>query len=173
MTIQCFIGLGSNLNNPKMQIEMAINKMRAWENTKVIGISSLYESKPMGDKSQANYLNCVVCLETTVAPLSLLAKCQEIESLQHRNRDTQQKWQARTIDCDVLLYGDEVIEMTGLCVPHPGLSQRDFVLQPLLEIAPDLILPNGKSIPETLAQLSMHFVIQPTPEVVGIAEECP
>lgn len=172
MIKQCFIGLGSNLNNPKMQIEMAINKIQAWPDTRVLSVSTLYESKPMGDKNQANYFNAVVCIETTLAPLSILAKCQEIESLQHRSRDTQQKWQARTIDCDILLYGDETIEMTGLCIPHPGLLQRDFVLKPLLEIAPDLILPNDKSIPETLAQLSMQFIIQ-TADAVGATETCP
>ncbi len=173
MMIQCFIGLGSNLDNPKMQIEMAINKIQAWSDTRVVRASTLYESKPMGDKNQANYFNAVVNIETTLAPLSIFAKCQEIESLQHRNRDTQQKWQARTIDCDILLYGDETVEMTGLCIPHPGLLQRDFVLTPLLEVAPNLILPNGKSIPETLAQLSMQFIIEPTSEVVGVAETCP
>lgn len=173
MMIQCFIGLGSNLDNPKMQIEMAIKKIQAWTDTQVVGTSALYESKPMGDKSQANYFNCVVGIETALAPLSILAKCQAIEDLQLRSRDTQQKWQARTIDCDILLYGEETIEMTGLCIPHPGLLQRDFVLRPLLELVSDLILPNGKSITETLAQLSMYFVIQSAEQPVGITEVCP
>lgn len=138
--MRVYIGLGSNLNQPANQIEKArlsINHLNGVEET---GFSSLYRSRPMGPQDQPDYLNAVMEIETGLKPLELLDGLQAIESDQGRVRQGE-RWGARPIDLDILLYGEEILESERLTVPHPGIYERPFVLYPLKEISPNLIIP--------------------------------
>ncbi|WP_455205710.1 2-amino-4-hydroxy-6-hydroxymethyldihydropteridine diphosphokinase [Kaarinaea lacus] len=138
--VRCYIGLGSNLNNPKQQILDAIEALRQVEASQLVCVSSLYRSPPMGPQDQPHYINAVAALDTHLEPLALLSQLQLIEQLHGRVRKAE-RWGARTLDLDLLLYGDQVLERDNLIVPHSGLTQRNFVLIPLFEIAPELQLP--------------------------------
>ena len=151
-----YIGLGSNLNNPTKQLQSAFDTLA---NTVGVGISccsSFYQSKAVGPGVQADYLNAVVCINTTLTPLSLLDILQDIEHKQQRTRDI--RWGPRTIDLDILLYGDQVIASSRLQIPHPEMKNRNFVLYPLAEIAPLLQLPNGESLTSILASSSRQHL---------------
>ena len=134
-----YIGLGSNLNDPKQQIKSAVIALNKSNNIKVTGLSSLYQSKPMDGSQQPDYINAVCRVETHLTALELLYVCQDIELQQHRVRE--KKWGARTIDLDIIIYGAQVIASKKLIVPHPGIIDRAFVLIPLHEIEPDLKVP--------------------------------
>ena len=136
---RAFVGLGSNLDGPTEQIEAAIASLRQIPGTRVTARSSLYRSAPFGPVLQPDYVNAVVMLQTRRKPRELLDQMQAIESEQGRERG--ERWGPRRIDLDLLLFGDETIEEDGLKVPHPGIAERNFVLLPLGEIAPDLFIP--------------------------------
>jgi len=142
-----FISLGSNLENPRMQIEKSIAAMRVLPQTNLIKTSSLYQNAPMCSQDQPDFINAVAQLETTLTPTELLDHLNQIESDQGRVREGE-RWGSRTIDLDILLYGDEIIQTKRLTIPHYGLKERAFVLYPLAEIAPDLKLPSGESVVE-------------------------
>jgi 2-amino-4-hydroxy-6-hydroxymethyldihydropteridine diphosphokinase len=137
-----YIGLGSNLDNPLAQLKNAVRDLKQLPHTTLTGLSSLYQSKPVGPQNQPDYLNAVVALDTELAPLNLLDALQAIETKQGRVR--QEHWGARTLDLDILLFGDQIIHHARLIVPHPYLTQRSFVLMPLADINPDLQLPDGQ-----------------------------
>ena len=145
-----YLGLGSNLAQPKAQVEQAINALSALEGTQVVAVSSLYGSKPMGPQDQPDYVNAVLALETSLEPLTLLDALQAIELHSGRVRKAE-RWGPRTLDLDILLFGQQVIECDRLTVPHYGLKQREFVVLPLTEIAPDLVLPDNTEL-ATLAK---------------------
>ena len=134
-----YIGLGSNLKGPKEQIEKALKVLSEAKETTLLSISSFYQSKPLLDMPGPNYLNVVCKIETDLSALDLLNFCQEIENNQHRVREI--KWGSRTIDLDILLYGDQVLATKRLTIPHPEMINRAFVLLPLFEIEPGLKLP--------------------------------
>ena len=138
-----YIGLGSNLDDPMLQIQTAVTALQALPHTHVTACSSLWVSKPMGPSDQPDYVNAVVALSSALAPLAVLAACQAIEQAQRRIRT--RHWGPRTIDLDVLLFGGEQIHLPTLIVPHPGITERGFVLAPLHQIAPDICIA-GKSI---------------------------
>ncbi|GAA5137689.1 2-amino-4-hydroxy-6-hydroxymethyldihydropteridine diphosphokinase [Thalassotalea piscium] len=140
-----YIGLGSNLSNPKLQISNAITALENIKQSKLNAVSSLYFSRPMGPQDQPDYMNAVVALETQLTPLQLLEHLQTIEKNAGRERKGEH-WGARIIDLDILLFGEQTINNERLTVPHYGLHLREFVLIPLVEIAPDLKLPDGTSI---------------------------
>ena len=140
----CYLGLGSNLKSPKRQLQIAINSLNRIKNTSIIDISSIYFNPPKGVKSQPMFYNLVLSIKTSLNPHALLYFCQKIEEMQCRVR--KKKWGARTIDIDILLYGDKEIKTKSLLIPHPYMLERDFVLIPLLEISPNISLPNGKKI---------------------------
>ncbi|MGB1197607.1 MAG: 2-amino-4-hydroxy-6-hydroxymethyldihydropteridine diphosphokinase [Thalassotalea sp.] len=140
-----YIGLGSNLSDPKQQIINALAELKHIAKSELVAVSSLYFSRPMGPQDQPDYMNAVAAIETTLAPLALLDSLQAIENSAGRERKDN-RWGARTLDLDILLYGQDVIKSERLTVPHYGLHLREFVLIPLAEIAPTLLLPNGKSI---------------------------
>ncbi|WP_419418676.1 2-amino-4-hydroxy-6-hydroxymethyldihydropteridine diphosphokinase [Legionella sp. D16C41] len=148
--ILCYLALGSNLNSPQRQLRLAIQRLRTLPNTYIIKVAPFYSSHAWGRKSQPNFYNTVVALLTTLPPEKLLIACQKIESTQGRVRRI--KWGARTIDIDILLYGSRVIKKPSLIIPHPQLLYRDFVITPLLKIAPYARLPNGELIYDNLAQ---------------------
>lgn len=132
-----YIALGSNLENPKQQVISATEELATLTQCELIKTSRLYLSKPMGPQDQSDFINRVVALETNLLPLELLDQLQGLEQLHARVR--KQHWGPRTLDLDLLLYGEQIINHPRLTVPHPGILERDFVLQPLAEIAPEAI----------------------------------
>jgi len=138
-SVTVFIGLGSNLAQPLLQIKAALTALSKIPQTTFIIDSGYYSSKPMGPQNQPDYLNAVAMLTTSLQALSLLDQLQIIENKQGRVRA--QHWGARTLDLDLLLYGDEMIHHPRLTVPHPGILQRDFVFLPLLKLVPSIEIP--------------------------------
>ncbi|VAW50188.1 2-amino-4-hydroxy-6-hydroxymethyldihydropteridinepyrophosphokinase [hydrothermal vent metagenome] len=134
-----YIGLGSNIKQPKLQIKNAMEALQKLPDTTVVADSGYFESKPMGPKDQPDYVNAVVKIETIINAIDLLEQCQLIETQQGRVK--LHRWGERTIDLDILLYANEKIQTDMLTVPHPGISQRDFVYMPLLKINPDIEIP--------------------------------
>lgn len=147
-----YIGLGSNLNNPEQQVKDAIDRLSRLSRSSLIAVSPFYASKPMGPQDQPDYVNAVAALDTDLSPLELLERLQFIERQQGRVRII--RWGARTIDLDILLYGNQVLQSETLTIPHPGIKDRPFVIQPLLDIAPDLVLPDGTVLKECGNNLS-------------------
>jgi 2-amino-4-hydroxy-6-hydroxymethyldihydropteridine diphosphokinase len=136
-----YIGLGSNLNDPVFQVTQALERLDSLEGISLVATSQLYVGPAMGGATgQADYVNAVAALSTLLSPRSLLRQLQILERLLGRKRGP--RWGPRSIDLDILLYGDTVIDEKDFRVPHIGLHQRAFVLVPLYEIAPDLIVPN-------------------------------
>ena len=148
-----YISLGSNLQDPFWQIKQAVHSLDNLPLTNLIKSSKLYKTKPIGIQSQPDFLNAVVELATDLPPNELLIECQKIETQQGRQR--LQKWGPRTIDLDILLYGNQIIQTDNLVIPHPEMTTRLFVLEPLCEIASDLILPDGVSVLSLLASDKM------------------
>ena len=153
-----YIALGSNLDHPQAQLTAALQALNELSDSRLTAVSSFYQSKPLGPQDQPDYVNAVACLETSLAPLALLDELQRIEHEQGRVR--LRRWGERTLDLDILLYADHIIQSERLTVPHYDMHQREFVIIPLVEIAPHLVLPNGQSI-QTLAQkfVDHHMVI--------------
>ena len=150
---RCFIALGSNLQQPLLQVERAVEALAALPESELKAVSPWYRSVAVGPE-QPDYINGVAELYTAQAPLDLLALLQEIENLQHRKR--QQRWGPRTLDLDLLLYGNRHIAEPTLLVPHPRMAERNFVLCPLYDLAPDLILADGISLKQQLADVGMQ-----------------
>lgn len=139
----CYIGIGSNLEQPVEKARQAIAALKLLPNSQLVAVSPLYCSKPMGPADQPDYINAVAAITTSLAPLALLDQLQRIEQEKGRLRKAQ-RWGPRTLDLDLLLYGNDIIENERLTVPHYGIKQREFVLYPLSDIAPSLILPCGE-----------------------------
>jgi 2-amino-4-hydroxy-6-hydroxymethyldihydropteridine diphosphokinase len=135
--VTCYIGIGSNLGNRRYYIDTAIRKIRMLTTTRVKKTSRIVESLPQGGPSQGPYLNAVLEMETELSPYQLLQELQKIESGLGRVRVV--KDGPRTIDLDILTYGELSINESALCIPHPRILERDFVLNPLKEIAPHII----------------------------------
>ncbi|WP_323813960.1 2-amino-4-hydroxy-6-hydroxymethyldihydropteridine diphosphokinase [Cellvibrio sp. NN19] len=143
-----YIGLGSNLEDPLAQVMRAFGELAEIPETQLLARSSIYSSLPVGPE-QPDYINAVALLDTQLAPLALLDALQAIEQAHQRVRI--QHWGPRTLDLDLLLYGDDVIDLERLKVPHPYLTQRSFVLYPLADITPDLHLPDGTPLADLLS----------------------
>ncbi len=139
--IGAYVALGSNLGDRAAHLEAAIAALRATPGIEVIALSSVRETEPVGGPPQGPYLNAVVALRTELAPRALLERLLEIEAAQGRERGPERN-APRTLDLDLLLYGDEKIDEPDLVVPHPRMHERAFVLEPLAELAPDLV-PHG------------------------------
>ncbi|MFU8837034.1 MAG: 2-amino-4-hydroxy-6-hydroxymethyldihydropteridine diphosphokinase [Thiohalomonadaceae bacterium] len=148
MFTRCYIGLGSNLQNPEAQIDQALNALALVPDSRLTAVSSLYRSAPLGPSDQPDYLNAVAMFDTRLAALALLDALQAIEQQQGRVRE--RHWGPRTIDLDLLLYGAEQIDLPRLQVPHPQMLLRSFVLVPLVELAPELRLPDGSGLQQAL-----------------------
>ncbi|WP_108649884.1 2-amino-4-hydroxy-6-hydroxymethyldihydropteridine diphosphokinase [Dongshaea marina] len=146
--IPCYIALGSNLGQPLQQLEAAQKALSSLPETTLESFSPIYHSPPMGPSDQPDYLNAVAKITTRLSPLQLLDALQSIELSQGRQR--LRRWGERTLDLDLLLYGDELIEQPRLTVPHYGMKERAFVLYPLADIAPQLTLPCGTRLSELL-----------------------
>ncbi len=150
-----YLGLGSNLANPALQITSARIAIAAIAGVEELAFSSLYRSLPMGPQDQPDYVNAVMCIATSLPPMDFLHRLQQIENDQGRVRKTE-RWGARTLDLDVLVYGEQMIELPNLIVPHVGIRDRAFVLHPLYEIAPELLIPGKGNIADLLAQCPMN-----------------
>ena len=160
-----YIGLGSNLNDPVAQIKTALAALDAIPETCRVQHSSLYRSAPLtlnATVMQPDYINAVAALDTQLEPMQLLAELQALEQRQGRTRSAE-RWGARTLDLDLLLYADWQCKSEELTVPHPRLHERSFVLYPLLEIAPDLYVPGQGSVRELAAHCRIHDTLSCSP----------
>lgn len=135
-----FIALGSNLDGPARQIETAFEFLDRIPESELLQRSSLYRSAPLGGVEQPDFVNAAAAMSTVLPARELLEELQAIERLRGRE-DRHIRWGPRTLDLDLLIYGDLVIDEPGLTVPHPGIALRNFVLLPLREIAPDNEIP--------------------------------
>jgi 2-amino-4-hydroxy-6-hydroxymethyldihydropteridine diphosphokinase len=144
-----YIGAGSNLDKPIDQIHRSIEGLKKIKNTQFILSSSLYSSSPLGPEDQPDFINAVFAILTQLNPHELLNELQKIEKKQKRVRD-EIRWGPRTIDLDILIYSNLVINNNALTLPHPEIQNRDFVLMPLAEIAPDLIVTDQKNVVDLL-----------------------
>ena len=156
--VTAYIGLGSNLDDPAAQVASAIAALAALPDSRLRATSSLYRNPPMGPQDQPDYVNAVVALETRLAARALLEAMQAIERAQGRDRSGQ-RWGPRTIDLDLLIYGDAEIDEDHLKVPHPGIGERAFVLVPLAEIAPHVSIPGHSALPVLLAAVDRASVV--------------
>jgi 2-amino-4-hydroxy-6-hydroxymethyldihydropteridine diphosphokinase len=150
MTTLAYIGLGSNLATPLEQLRSALAALAALPQTSLRAQSSFYASDPLGPADQPRYVNAVAALDTALKPLQLLDALQAIELEQGRTRKAE-RWGPRTLDLDILLFGDLQLNEPRLKVPHYHMHARAFVLYPLAEIAPDLRLPDDRPLRELLA----------------------
>ena len=139
MNVIATIGLGANLNDPAAQVEYALAELDRLPGTRLIARSSLYASAPVGYVDQPDFINAVAQVETALAPRALLAALLDIEHRHGRERSFRNA--PRTLDLDLLLYGNAHFHEESLTLPHPRMCERSFVLQPLLEIAPDTRIP--------------------------------
>ena len=140
-----YIGLGSNLQDPVSQVSRALSSLSRLASSQWRTASSLYRSAPIGPQDQPDYINAVAEIATSLSPELLLEQLQAIEQQHGRQRDGK-RWTARTLDLDILLYGQKIINLNSLIIPHPGLYERAFVLYPLQEIAPGLEIPDRGSL---------------------------
>jgi 2-amino-4-hydroxy-6-hydroxymethyldihydropteridine diphosphokinase len=141
-----YVGLGANLGDREATIRAAVAQLPG-----VVAVSPLRETDPVGITDQPQFLNGVVALETELPPRELLDVLLAVE--RGLGRERRERWGPRTIDLDLLLYGDEVIDEDGLTVPHPRLRERRFVLEPLADLAPKLVVPGLGGVEELLAEL--------------------
>lgn len=151
--VVAYIGLGSNLpgtlGSAKAQLLAAVEKLAALPDSELLAVSPLYQSLAIGPE-QPDFTNAVAALKTSLPPLALLDALQAIEQAHQRERVIH--WGPRTLDLDLLLYGEQMIDLPRLKVPHPFLTERGFVLYPLADLAPTLTLPDGRSLRELLTR---------------------
>jgi 2-amino-4-hydroxy-6-hydroxymethyldihydropteridine diphosphokinase len=134
-SVVAYVGLGSNLENPRHQVETALQALTALKQSTLLAHSFLYRTRPIGPQNQPDFINAVACLETTLDAEVLLEQLQAIEQAHRRIRGNE-RWGPRTLDLDLLLYGEGSIDKPHLQIPHPEMANRAFVLLPLSDIAP-------------------------------------
>lgn len=147
-----YIAIGSNLGEPAEFAKQAINSIRHLRSSELMGVSSLYRSEPLGDIPQDDYVNAVVKIDTSLEPAELLLELQAIEQAFYRMRDPDNPWGPRTMDLDIILYGNRRLNDSHLTIPHPRFSERLFVLQPMKEIAGDFYIAGFGSLDYLLQQ---------------------
>ena len=135
-----YVGLGSNLESPATQLQGALASLREIAATRLVAHSAFYRSAPLGGIEQPDFMNAVAALLTRLSASALLRELRGIESRRGRERGGA-RWGPRVLDLDLLVYSSQVIDEPGLTVPHPGIGERNFVLLPLREIAPWLVIP--------------------------------
>jgi 2-amino-4-hydroxy-6-hydroxymethyldihydropteridine diphosphokinase len=148
-----FVGIGSNLGEPERQIAAALEQLSAEEGVELVAVSTLRETEPVGYLDQPSFLNGAAQIETELPAGELLERLLAIESRLGRVRGEGPRFGPRTIDLDLLVYGDETIDEPGLTVPHPRLAERRFALEPLAELAPGLEIPGLGPVQALLAEL--------------------
>lgn len=147
---RAYIGLGSNLGDRERTISQAIHQLSANPDIDVLRVSSLRETEPVDYTEQPRFLNGACLIQTDLTPLELLGRLTSVEQALGRERGVGPRFGPRTIDLDLLLYDDEVLEDPDLTVPHPRLADRRFVLEPLYELDPELALPDGTRVRDLL-----------------------
>jgi 2-amino-4-hydroxy-6-hydroxymethyldihydropteridine diphosphokinase len=150
-TSTAYLGLGSNLGEREEYLREAIRQLSENPQIEIAAVSSFYETAPVGYTDQPDFINVVVKVKTTLSPQKLLEICLSTEKKIGRVRTI--RWGPRVIDIDILLYNDLKVDEKDLQIPHPRMLEREFVIRPLAEVAPDLILPNSKTARETLAEM--------------------
>lgn len=150
-----YIAIGSNLASPLEQVNAAVQALGEIPDSQIIAVSSFYRTPPLGPQDQPDYLNAAVALETTLAPEALLNHTQRIELQQGRVRKAE-RWGPRTLDLDIMLFGNEVINTERLTVPHYDMKNRGFMLWPLFEIAPTLYFPDNTALSTLLEHTEMQ-----------------
>lgn len=148
-----YVALGANLTEPETQLNNACKALSLLAESD-IKVSAYYRSRPMGDIAQPDFINAVACFHTSLSAIALLDALQAIEHRQGRVR--LEHWGPRTLDLDIILYGDEQISTPRLTVPHVGMTQRSFVLIPLFELAPERILPCGVALSDYITKALQH-----------------
>ena len=156
--LRAFVGMGGNIGDVANTLMEAIWALEALPQTSVRSQSDLYRSPPWGRTDQAEFMNAVVELQTRLAPSILLDSLIEIEERFGRVRNADERWGPRTLDLDLLLYGDQTIQVPGLCIPHPHLHERAFVLVPLAQIAPNLDVPGQGRVADLLADIDASAI---------------
>ncbi|MFY8274124.1 2-amino-4-hydroxy-6-hydroxymethyldihydropteridine diphosphokinase [Pseudoalteromonas sp. SSDWG2] len=154
-----YLGLGANQGDPIAQLKQAISALQQLAGTRNHRCSALYASKPMGPQDQPDYVNAVMELECELAPHALLDATQAIELQLGRVRK-EERWGPRTLDIDIILFGEQRLDDTRLCVPHYGMKEREFVLYPLQELAPNLVLPDGSTLSTLISQVPRNGLEQ-------------
>ena len=152
-TTIAYIGLGSNVGERETTIRAAVERIGHDPAVEVLRVSSLRETDPVGYEEQPPFLNGAAAIATTRSAAELLGLLLDVERGLGRDRRTAERWGPRTIDLDVLLYGDETIDQPGLRVPHPRMHERRFVLEPLAELDPGLVVPGRGRVSDLLAKL--------------------
>jgi len=168
MTVRAAIGLGSNLGSRESNLTSAIAALS--ELGDLVAASRFYETAPVGGPDQGAYLNAAVAIETNLAPRALLDECLRIE-LEH-GRKRRQRWGPRTLDLDILLYGNNTIDEDGLKVPHPRMYERRFVLEPLLAVWPGATMPDGTAVADFLpsvADQEVREIVPPAPRALAVS----
>jgi len=153
-----FIGLGSNMDKPAMQIKAALAALSELPHSRCLQCAPWYSSIAVGPGDQPNYVNTVASLETKLAPEALLDELQRIEA--HHGRQRIIRWGARTLDLDILLYGNDTIDTERLKIPHPEMAHRSFVLKPLFDLAPHLNLPQNVALTDLLKRCDISDLCQ-------------
>lgn len=152
-----YVGIGSNLSNPLLQVQTAIAKIQESDLYTDVRVSSIYRSDPMAGMKQPDYINAVISFNTELTAHELLSHLQRMEDEQGRER-TEVRWSARTLDLDILLFGQQQINDDRLTVPHPGVLDRNFVILPLAELDPDLSLPDNTHMSYLLTQITTQGI---------------
>ena len=153
--VRAYVGIGANLGSREPTIRRAIGLLGEAKGVEVVAVSSLRETMPWGPVEQPAFLNGAVALETELEPQELLEVLLEAERRLGRRRDapTAERWGPRVIDLDLLLFGELIVDLPGLCVPHPRLHERRFALEPIHELDPELVVPGRGAVADLLARL--------------------
>jgi 2-amino-4-hydroxy-6-hydroxymethyldihydropteridine diphosphokinase len=149
--VRAFVGLGANVGDREPTIRRSLALLDASEGVRVVAVSMLRETEPVGVADQRPFLNGAAEIETVLSPRALLERLLAVERELGRDRSAERRWGPRTIDLDLLLYGDARVDEPGLTVPHPRLHERRFALEPLAELDPELELPDGRRVRDLVA----------------------
>jgi 2-amino-4-hydroxy-6-hydroxymethyldihydropteridine diphosphokinase len=158
--VAAWVALGSNLDEPQAQVRRALDALATLPRTRLHSQSALYRSAPMGPSDQPDYVNAVAGLRTQLPAADLLARLQALERAAGRRREREQKWGPRPLDLDLLTYGAQRIDRPGLRVPHPGIRERNFVLLPLLSVAPSLEIPGLGTVRQLASAVDHEGIVK-------------
>jgi len=153
--VSACIGLGANLGNAATTVQAAVQALAQWPDSRLLAASRLYRSPAWGNEQQPDFINAAALLETALPATVVLENLLALEQVLGRTRKAGEHWQPRVIDLDLLLYGEQVIDLPQLKVPHPYLHQRGFALLPLAEIAPQALIPGHGLVQEIVSQVNI------------------
>lgn len=155
--MKAWLGLGSNLQQPLTQVKEAIHRLAETDGIEILETSSFYCTPPWGDVQQDDFINAVVQIETRLEPVTLLRELQSLENLMGRERSNR-RWGPRLIDIDLLLYGNQQLQLDELEIPHPRMHERAFVIVPLAELDPKLEIPGCGTVEKILQQIDCNGI---------------